>query len=169
VIDFDRVTRDPENPKMFLPLYDTISAISSIQTMPGTGRWPTPSTCPYLGNKGPQLNRACGRSFPAVRCARAYIRSTITSSDHKNGSEDPSDQRRRRACTPAIAGRGVDRIKILLTESAELPDTDPRTSILSDNELAAVRRRGQEGRFEYDYPSQRAVIVNCLLVARRRN
>ena len=23
VIDFDRVTRDPENPKMFLPLYDS--------------------------------------------------------------------------------------------------------------------------------------------------
>jgi imidazolonepropionase-like amidohydrolase len=38
----------------------------------------------------------------------------------------------------AMAGRGVDRIKVLSTERAGLPDTDPRIRIFSDDELAAI-------------------------------
>jgi imidazolonepropionase-like amidohydrolase len=37
-----------------------------------------------------------------------------------------------------MAGRGVDRIKVLSTERAGLPDTDPRIRIFSDDELAAI-------------------------------
>lgn len=37
-----------------------------------------------------------------------------------------------------MASRGVDRIKVMATERAGLPDTDPRIRIFSDEELAAV-------------------------------
>jgi hypothetical protein len=56
VIDFDRVTRDPENPKMLLRLYDSCDHLHPNDT----GLWPTPSICPYLGNKEerqPRLQR----------------------------------------------------------------------------------------------------------------
>ena len=37
-----------------------------------------------------------------------------------------------------MASRGVDRIKVMATERAGLPDTDPRIRIFNDEELAAV-------------------------------
>jgi len=37
-----------------------------------------------------------------------------------------------------MASRGVDRIKVMATERAGLPDTDPRIRIFTDEELAAV-------------------------------
>ena len=37
-----------------------------------------------------------------------------------------------------MVSRGVDRIKVMATERAGLPDTDPRVRVLSDEELAAV-------------------------------
>ncbi len=37
-----------------------------------------------------------------------------------------------------MASRGVDRIKVMATERAGVPDTDPRIRIFSDEELAAV-------------------------------
>jgi imidazolonepropionase-like amidohydrolase len=44
----------------------------------------------------------------------------------------------------AMAGRGVDRIKVLSTERAALPDTDPRIRIFSDDELAAIVDEAQK-------------------------
>lgn len=38
----------------------------------------------------------------------------------------------------AMASKGVNRIKVMATERAGLPDTDPRIRIFSDEELAAV-------------------------------
>jgi hypothetical protein len=45
VIDFDKATRDPDNPRCFCRY--TSPATTSIQATPGTKRWPTPSTSPY--------------------------------------------------------------------------------------------------------------------------
>jgi imidazolonepropionase-like amidohydrolase len=44
----------------------------------------------------------------------------------------------------AMAGRSVDRIKILSTERAGLPDTDPRIRIFNDEEIAAIVDEAQK-------------------------
>lgn len=49
-----------------------------------------------------------------------------------HGTEDVRRMVRR------MASRGVDRIKVMATERAGLPDTDPRIRIFNDEELAAV-------------------------------
>src|SRR5215831_18204133 len=43
--------------------------------MPGTGRWPTPSTCPYLSNKGERQRRpATPGDGPALALAASADR-----------------------------------------------------------------------------------------------
>ena len=37
-----------------------------------------------------------------------------------------------------MASRGVDRIKVMATERAGTPDTDPRVRVFNDEELAAI-------------------------------
>jgi imidazolonepropionase-like amidohydrolase len=55
--------------------------------------------------------------------------------DMMSGVHDTEDVRR---MVRRMVSRGVDRIKVMATERAGLPDTDPRIRIFNDEELAAV-------------------------------
>ncbi len=55
--------------------------------------------------------------------------------DLMNGVHGPEAVRR---MVREMAGRGVNRIKVMATERAGTPDTDPRIRIFNDEELAAI-------------------------------
>jgi imidazolonepropionase-like amidohydrolase len=91
-----------------------------------------------------ELNRGGAADIPDVIAAGYHIRSRPADeffidfpklADLRRGVRGTDAVRR---MVRAMAGRGVDRIKILSTERAGLPDTDPRIRIFSDDELAAI-------------------------------
>jgi imidazolonepropionase-like amidohydrolase len=91
-----------------------------------------------------ELNRGGATDIPDVVAAGYHIRSRPADeffidfpqlADLRRGVRGTNAVRR---MVRAMAGRGVDRIKILATERAGLPDTDPRIRIFSDDELAAI-------------------------------
>ena len=97
-----------------------------------------------------ELNRGGAADIPDVVAAGYHIRPRPADeffidfpqlADLRRGVRGTDAVRR---MVRAMAGRGVDRIKILSTERAGLPDTDPRIRIFNDDELAAIVDEAQK-------------------------
>jgi imidazolonepropionase-like amidohydrolase len=97
-----------------------------------------------------ELNRGGAADIPDVVAAGYHIRPRPADeffidfpqlADLRRGVRGTEAVRR---MVRAMAGRGVDRIKVLSTERAGLPDTDPRIRIFSDDELAAIVDEAQK-------------------------
>jgi imidazolonepropionase-like amidohydrolase len=97
-----------------------------------------------------ELNRGGAADIPDVIAAGYHIRPRPADeffidfpqlADLRRGVRGTDAVRR---MVRVMAGRGVDRIKILSTERAGLPDTDPRIRIFSDDELVAVVDEAQK-------------------------
>ncbi len=91
-----------------------------------------------------ELNHAGMASIPDVVAAGYHVRPRPAEeffldlpklNDLIPGVSGPENVRR---MVRALVGRGVDVIKIMATERAGLPETDPRKRVFSDEELAAA-------------------------------
>jgi imidazolonepropionase-like amidohydrolase len=91
-----------------------------------------------------ELNRAGVMDLPDVLAAGYHVRPHlaeefyITFPNLKNMMPGLSGPENVRRVVRAIIDRGADVIKIMATERAGLPDTDPRKRVFSDEELAAA-------------------------------
>jgi imidazolonepropionase-like amidohydrolase len=97
-----------------------------------------------------ELNRGGAVDVPDVIAAGYHIRPRAADeffldfpqlADLRRGVRGPESVRR---MVRAMASRGVNRIKVLATERAGLPDTDPRIRIFTDDDLAAVVDEAQK-------------------------
>jgi imidazolonepropionase-like amidohydrolase len=91
-----------------------------------------------------ELNHGGAADVPDVVAAGYHVRPRLADAffldfpqfaDLRRGVRGADNVRR---VVRAMVSRGVDRIKVLATERAGLPDTDPRIRVFTDEELSAV-------------------------------
>lgn len=91
-----------------------------------------------------ELNRGGAAEVPDVLAAGYHVRPNLDDNfalsfpELRDLSRDLRGEENVRRVIRAIASRGVNVIKILATERAGLPETDPRKRVFTDAELAAI-------------------------------